>query len=127
MRWPNLQVERADGHPSGWVRTGSGHPPPKAAARASLEHMEDGGRPGPLLDVSPLASALSTCAALMELLGKPFVDPATSRGSWHASPEGDPLALRAADVPSQAAGSVRNRARSVTSTGRSRGPVQGSC
>jgi len=38
---------------------------------ASLEHMEDGGRPGPLLDVSPLASAMSRCVALMDLLGKP--------------------------------------------------------
>jgi len=91
MQWPNLQVKRADGHPSGGVRTGSGHPPPMAAARASLEHMPDGGRPGPLLDASPLATPMSRCVALMELLGEPFVDPATSRGSWHASPDSDPL------------------------------------
>ncbi len=42
---------------------------------ASLEHMEDGGRPGPLLDVSPPASAMSRCLALMDLLGNPSVDP----------------------------------------------------
>jgi len=28
MVWPNLQVKQPDGHPSGWVRTGSGRPPP---------------------------------------------------------------------------------------------------
>ncbi len=77
MVWPNLQVKRADGHPSGWVRTGSGRPPPMAAARASFEHMEDYGRPGPLLDAPRLATPMSRCVALMDLFGKPFVDPAT--------------------------------------------------
>jgi len=73
--------------------------------------MPEGGRPILPLDASPLASAMSRCVALMDLFGNPFVDPATSRGSWHASPDGDPAALRAADVPSQAAGSVRIQAR----------------
>ncbi len=80
MESPNVQVSQPDGHPSGWVRTGSGRPPPMAAARAPLEHMPDGGRPpGPLLDVSRLATPMSRCAALMDLLGKPFVDPAIPR------------------------------------------------
>ncbi len=91
QQWPDLQVKRADGHPSGSVRTGSGASAADAAARAPLEHTTDGGRPILPLDASPLASAMSTCAALMDLLGNPFVDPATSRGSWHASPDSDPL------------------------------------
>jgi len=59
---------------------------------------------------------MSTCVALMDLLGKPFVDPATPAAAGTPAQTVTPLALRAADVPSQAAGSVRNQARSVTST-----------
>ena len=50
----------------------------RGSSRASLfEHMEDGGRPGPLLDAPPLATPMSACVALRDLLGKPFVDPTT--------------------------------------------------
>ena len=64
-----------------------GHPSTKAAARARSSTCRTVANPILPLDASPLASAMSTCAALMELLGKPSVDPATPRGSWHASPE----------------------------------------
>jgi len=53
----------------------------------------------------------------MDLLGKPFVNPATPAAAGTPAQTVTPLALRAADLPSQAAGSVRNQARPVTSTG----------